>query len=259
MKINKWLQQYDPSRYTVYQMLAYTQKIRDIRLRQKKQWNMYMFQTRPFINSLYNYAHLLDKKIDSKDIRSLPKFFAKNPYRIKCPENKKTTELLLSLWYTYKDCGYIMTANIANKKEEIILPKNIKIIRVKNKKMLNEYKWIFKEAFDCTLQDTNQKFGFLDSIIIDETNDHINTFILYKNNKAVSTWAYFAFDNFSIENIGTKKAYRGKWYAHLIMRHLIEEAKRLKYRQACLVASEAWSHVYEKVGFHVKTKTNTFI
>lgn len=50
-----------------------------------------------------------------------------------------------------------------------------------------------------------------------------------------------------MENIGTIKSARENGYAELIMKHLLEEAKKLKYKYACLVASEVGSHVYKKL------------
>ena len=92
-----------------------------------------------------------------------------------------------------------------------------------------------------------------------EKNKHIKVFVLYENDKPVSTGAYYAFDKFSIENIGTIKSARNRGYAHLIMQILLQEAKKLNYCEACLVASEAGSRVYKKVGFKILAKTNTYI
>lgn len=86
----------------------------------------------------------------------------------------------------------------------------------------------------------------------------MSSFILYEKDIPVSTGSYYAFDSFSIEHIGTRKDYRGKGYADKIMKTLLQEAQRLKYKQACLSASEAGYHVYLKVGFKVTNKNTTF-
>ena len=46
--------------------------------------------------------------------------------------------------------------------------------------------------------------------MMDPKDTHINVFVLYENNIAVATGAYYAFDKFSIENIGTRNESRGK-------------------------------------------------
>lgn len=38
---------------------------------------------------------------------------------------------------------------------------------------------------------------------MDPEDTHINTFLLYEHEKPVATGSYYAFDTFSIENIGT--------------------------------------------------------
>jgi predicted GNAT family acetyltransferase len=50
---------------------------------------------------------------------------------------------------------------------------------------------------------------------------------LYENEKPVATGAYYAFDTFSIENIGTLPEARGKGYAQIIVKKLLQEAKKL--------------------------------
>lgn len=260
MKINKKLKEFDPSRYTVYQMLNYTKDIQNIELEQKCFNNIYLFKTKPFINSLYNYAHIMKENLSENEIIKIRKFFGDKSFRIKIKESEKLEKTLTSNEFTFKDVGDIMVNKNINKEENnSSLERDVKILLVNNKKTLNDYKSIFSEAFNCSIKDTNKKFGFLDKIILDPKNNHIKTFVLYENNIPVSTGAYYAFDNFSIENIGTKKEFRGKGYAYNIMWHLLKEAQKLKYNSACLVASEAGSRVYQKVGFKILTKTNTFV
>ena len=260
MEIDRHLEQHDPSRYTVYQMLDYAKDIQKIKLIQKFSKDVYLFRTKPFVNSLYNYAQVMKKNLLEKDLVEIKDFFGKDTFRIKIPENEKLKEFLLSQGLKFKDIGSVMVNDNINKKEyNSPLAENLKIFPVNNEKTLKDYKSIFSEAFDCSLEDTNKKFGFLDEIILDPKNNHVNVFVLHENNIPASTGAYYAFDNFSIENIGTRKTFRGKGYAYKIMNHLLREAKKLKYNQACLVASESGSKVYKKVGFKILTKTNTFI
>jgi ribosomal protein S18 acetylase RimI-like enzyme len=260
MKIDKHLEKYDPSRYTVYQMMNYTKKVQKIELVQKFINGIYLFKTKPFVNELYNYAHILTDQISEKDLAKIKNFFGKDNFRIKIFENEKLKEFFLSHEFKFKDVGNIMVnENINGRNYDNSLNENLRISIVKDKSALSDYKLIFSEAFNCSLEDADKKFGFLDKIILDKNNYHINVFVLYENNIPVSTGAYYAFDNFSIENIGTKKAFRGKGYAHKIMNHLLKEAKKLNYNSACLVASEAGSKVYKDLGFKTLTKTNTFI
>ncbi|MEK6817365.1 MAG: GNAT family N-acetyltransferase [Nanoarchaeota archaeon] len=259
MEIDNRLEKYDPSRYTVYQMLDYTKNIQKIKLIQKFSEDIYLFRTKPFVNTLYNHANVMKKSLLERELVEIKNFFGKDTFRIKIPENEKLKEFLFYQGLKFEDVGSIMVnENIHKKEHNYSLVENLEIFPVNNKKTLEDYKSIFSEAFDCSLEDTNKKFGFLDKIILDSKNNHMNAFVLYENNTPVSTGAYYAFDNFSIENIGTRKAFRGKGYAYNIMNHLLKEAQKLKYNQACLVASEAGSRVYKKVGFKILTKTNTF-
>jgi predicted GNAT family acetyltransferase len=56
---------------------------------------------------------------------------------------------------------------------------------------------------------------------------HINAFVLYEDGKPVATGVYYAFDTFSIENIGTLPEARGKGYAQIIVKKLLQEARKL--------------------------------
>jgi predicted GNAT family acetyltransferase len=50
---------------------------------------------------------------------------------------------------------------------------------------------------------------------------------VYENEVPVATGAYYAFDTLSIENIGTLPAARGKGYAQIIVKKLLQEARKL--------------------------------
>jgi ribosomal-protein-alanine N-acetyltransferase len=115
------------------------------------------------------------------------------------------------------------------------------------------------EAFQKTLQQTEQKFWFYDTFLVNSEDTHINAFLLYENGKPVATGAYYAFDTFSIENIGTLPEARGKGYAQIIVKKLLQEARRLWYHQAALVASEMGTPVYKKLGFTILHETTTFV
>lgn len=260
MKIDPMLIAHDPSRYVVYQMVGRMKTVQNIEVVQKVFPNAFLFKTTPFVNTLYNYAHIFDEPVDDALISEIKSFFGKESFRIKTYANENVENFLLSHGFTFKDTGNIMVAkNIQDTSFEANLPKSVQIRKVVDRKGLDEYKHIFAEAFDCSIDDTNKKFGFLDSIIMDSNNDMMNVFVLYEDGKPVSTGAYYALDMFSIENIGTMKTARGKGYAFEIMKVLLNEAKRLAYTEACLVASDAGARVYQKVGFDLLQKTKTFI
>jgi GNAT superfamily N-acetyltransferase len=231
-----------------------------IKIRQKETKDLYLFKTEPFLDVLYNYAYTLNGKITKRGISTIKNFFKDEPFRIKVPETKNNSRLLLASGFKFKDDGYIMkTGLITRKNYSSRLPKNITILPVDNLFSLKQARQIFCEAFAFSLKEYKKKFSFLHEIMIDKNNPRIKVFILYENGQPVSTGAYYAFDKFSIENIGTIKSARGRGYAGLIMKRLLTEAKMLGYKQACLVASEAGSHVYKKVGFKILAKTNTYI
>jgi len=148
---------------------------------------------------------------------------------------------------------------LAGRDYDYSLPDNIKILTADNQAVLEDVKSVFCESFKSSPENYNRKHGFLHQLMLDRGDKHIKSFVLYENNIPVSTGAYFAFANFSIENIGTKESARGKGYAGLIMKVLLREAERLKYSQACLVSSESGASVYKNLGFEILAKNDTYI
>lgn len=254
----------DPSRYTVYQMLDYVKDALRIALVQKKTANLFLFKTEPFVDSLYNYVHVLSEKFTPADLAVSYDFFGGAIFRIKIPvaENSQASsqDLLLANGFKFKREDYAMIAgDLSNKDHNYSCPANVKILRADDKNILEQVKSIFAEAFDCSLSDYDRKLGFLDRIILADKDKHAKAFVLYENDQPVSTGAYYAFDKFSIENIGTIESARGRGYAGLIMRTLLREAQELGYSEACLAASSAGRPVYQKIGFEILAKTNIYI
>jgi GNAT superfamily N-acetyltransferase len=260
MKINPLISKIDPSRYTVYQTLDYVKRAAGLELTQKKTANLFLFKAQPFVDSLYNYAHVLGGKLTLKDLKTIKEFFGTDKFRIKIPENQDIADLLLTNGFKLKSTGYVMVAKkIKTRDYNYSLPENVKILPADSRKTLKQVKNIFAAAFNCSLADCEKKLGFLDEKILDREDRHLKSFILYENDQPVATGAYYAFDKFSIESIGTLESARGRGYAGLIMKHLLREAQRLGYNSACLSASEAGRSVYEKVGFESLLKTAAYI
>lgn len=261
MNLDKILSTIDPSRYTVYQMLDCFKDTLNIKVKQAEIDNLFLFKTEPCIDSLYNYAHLFSDQLVVSDLEIIEGFFQSSLYRLKTPENKIINDLLLSQGFKLKNTSYAMEVCNLNKGDySYSLPENIKILRSDDKKnILDEAKFVFKEAFTYLSSDYDRKFGFLDQFKGDIRDDHVKTFVLYENDQPVSTGTYYAYDKFSLENIGTISSARGRGYAALILKALLQEAKILGYHQACLVSSEAALSVYKKIGFEVLEKNNTYI
>ncbi len=260
MAVNDILLQIDPSRYVVYQMMLYAEKMGGAELIQKQTDNLLLFRTRPFVDSLYNYVYVLSEKFGEADMAASNEFFGGDFFRIKTTHRSDIGDILSTGVFKLKDIGYNMEVRNLDKMDfDCPLPDNIKIEIVGDRKSLEQVKHIFAEAFDYRLEDYDRKFGFLDAIMLNEDDRHIKSFLLYEDGCPVSTGAYYAFDKFSVENIGTLKAFRGRGYAGLIVRRLLREAKELGYREACLDASEAGSKVYEKIGFEFLSKSDTYI
>jgi len=260
MEINPLLLKIDPSRYTVYQMLDYIKGAAGLELVQKKTDNLFLFKTDPFVESLYNYAHVLSNKFTAADLEIIKEFFGAEKFRLKIPENKEIADFLLTAGFKLKDTGYIMVAEeLDNKNYDCQLPENIDILAADTPEILAQVKSVFMAAFNYPVSGYEKKFGFLDEKMLAKNDRHINSFILYENGAPVATGAYYAFDKFSVENIGTLEAARGRGYAGLIMRHLLREAQKLNYTEACLTASEAARRVYEKAGFVSLARTATYI
>lgn len=263
----------DPSRHIVYQMLGDIKDVLQIKIIQKETADWFLFKTEPFIDSLYNYAHLLSDNFTAADLNLIDDFFDCAAYRIKTPAAENITDILSAQGFKLKNTTYAMTAADLNSRDyDFILPAGLKIIHSDNfdnfdnpggaafsKNILNDIKSVFVDAYDYSAEDYDRKFGFLDQFKKNNQNKQIKSFVLYENDRPVSTGSYYAYDKFSIENIGTIKSARGRGYANLIMRALLQEAKELGYNEACLVASEAALAVYQKLGFEEIAKNNTYL
>jgi N-acetylglutamate synthase-like GNAT family acetyltransferase len=251
------LKKINPSKYVVYQMLEATKIFHKANIITKSFKGVFLIKTKPFIDELYNYAFVIKDNLIKEDIKLIKKFFGKEKYNIKILQNKKVHKFLIQQGYKFKYPGNTMV-NKKIKKYSIKLPRNIEIKQAITQKIINDSKKIFAKSFNHTLKETNKKFGFFDKIAKDKSNNHINIFVLYENNKPVSTGAYYVFDKFSVENIGTIPEYRKKGYAHLILQKLLNEAKKLNCKEACLVASVQGAKVYKDFGFRIINKTQTF-
>jgi len=270
MPIEKILIEIDPSRYTVYQMLDSIKDVLKIKPVQEKINNLYLFKTEPFVDSLYNFAHLLNENFTAADLNIIGEFFNGANYRFKTPDNENINNLLLENGFKLKNTSYAMTAaDLNNQDYNYTLPSGVKIIRsgcpdnsadaAISKNISNDIKSVFVDAYDYSEADYDRKFGFLNQFKLNNQNQHIKSFVLYENEEPVSTGSYYAYDKFSIENIGTVKGVRGRGYAALILKALLQEAKKLGYNEACLVSSEAALSVYQKLGFKASAKNNTYL
>lgn len=260
MSINETLSEIDPSRYAVYQMLDYIKDVLEIKVIQEKTANLILFKTEPFIDSLYNYVHFINENFTSSDLKLIDNFFKGDSYRIKAPENVNINNILLANNFKLKNTSYVMAVDdLANKDFNYILPDNVKIICSDVKNISEDIKAVFDDAYDYMSADYDRKFGFLNEFKSDNQDKHIKAYVLYEDEEPVSTGSYYAYDKFSIENIGTIKAARGHGYANLILSVLLQEAKKLGYQEACLVSSEAALSVYKKIGFEAGIKNNTYI
>lgn len=256
----KTLAEIDPSRYTVYQMIDHIKDDLKIKPLLERTDDLYLFKTEPYIDSLYNFAHLLSENLTITDLKSIEDFYQGAGYRLKAIENENINNLLLSNGFKLKNTSYAMVISDLNAKDiNYNLPENIEIIRSDVKDIAKDIKAVFVEAFNYLASDYDRKFGFLDQFKSDKKDQHIKSFVLYENGQAASTASYYAYDKFSIENVGTIMAARGKGYAKLMLKILLTEAKNLGYNEACLVSSEAALTVYQKVGFEALKKNNTYI
>jgi GNAT superfamily N-acetyltransferase len=260
MEINKALLAIDPSRYTVYQLLDYVKDKIKIELIQKDVDNLFFIKTEPYIDSLYNYVHVLDDNFGVDDLVMIKKFFGGDAFRVKTLADKISTDILLSDGFILRDSGYAMCAlNLKNLAVNYSLPDEVRIEAVTTELAWEHFGTIFSEAFDKTTDEFDKKFGFLKKFVLDKQEKHLNFFLLYENGIPVSSGGYYAFDKFSIENIGTLETARGHGYASLMIKSLLQEAQKLGYGEACLVGSEMAVSIYQKAGFEILSKTNTFI
>ncbi len=246
----------DPSRRTTYQMLEYAGK----KVIAQKTGDLLLLKTESFIDIRYNQAHSLNKNFSISDLETIKTFFGDEPFRLKLSGSESDDHILLANGFELKNRGFAMEIDSLDSfQDEFILPDNVKIKAVESEGDLNIFKTIFAAAFDYQVADCERKFGFLEEFILNPEDKKIKFFLLYKNGQAVSSGGYFAFDNFSVENIGTIVSARGKGYAGLMVKFLLQEATKLGYSSACLTASLKGAAVYEKVGFKILSNTKTYI
>ena len=80
MPAEKKLSELDPSRYTVYQILESIRDILQIKIVREKTDSLFLFKTEPFIDSLYNFAHILNEDFSEDDLRLINNFFGNHDY-----------------------------------------------------------------------------------------------------------------------------------------------------------------------------------
>ena len=253
------LRKIDPSLYTGFEMLKFIGSEIGIKVTQLETESLFLTKAEPYVDSKYNYAHVLGNKLDDQDVNQIKNFFGEAKYRIKIFENEDLKKILLNNGFKFKDWGYMMQVkNLLDQSLNLDLSHDVKILEADAKDILKEARLIVSEAFDYYPKECQQKYGFLDKYILDKNNNHFKTFVLYENDQPVSTGSYYAFDTFSLENIGTRESARGRGFADLIVKKLLQEAVKLGYNEACLGASEAGVRVYQKSGFEILGKNNQF-
>jgi GNAT superfamily N-acetyltransferase len=260
MEANLDLLAADPSRYTVYQLLDYIKDKSNIKLIQRNEGNLFLIKTEPYLDSLYNYVHILNGSLESSYIPMFKYFFSTEAFRVKTLADKTSSDILLNNGFTFRDSSYAMSVpNLENLTVKHDWPKGVKVEVVATEESWQHFRLIFAEAFSKTIDEFDKKFNFLKKFVLDQQERHFNFFLLYENGIPVSSGGYYAFDKFSIENIGTLKIARGRGYASVMISFLLQEARLLGYNEACLVGSEEAASIYQKFGFEILVKNNTFI
>lgn len=260
MEINEQILKYEPSRHSVYELLAYFQGFSNIKLKTEEKAGFFLVKTEPYLDSLYNYAHFIGQSLSASDLKSLSAFFEPNSFRVKIPVEKDNPEVFLAQGFKFKDLSCSMqAAGLKEREIDLACPEEIRISSLSDEKSWTDFKNIFCEAFEKREEEYEAKFGFLKKLLFNKTEKHLRFFLVYENNIPLSAGAYYAFDKFSIENIGTLKIARGRGLAGLMLRFLLLKAKELGYDEACLVASQEAKSLYQKLGFAVLSESNTYI
>ncbi len=251
----------DPSRYTVYRTLKYLSQKNSFNLVEELNDKTYLIKTNPFIHALFNMAHILSDNFDENDLKSISDFYKDSGFRAKISENSPVEKLLLANNFKQKS-GVCADMKYTGKKlitSDTEIHSELSLKKVSDKKSLEDYKLILSKGFNHDLSIIEKRFGFFDEIILDKNNSHINAFVLYSGDIAVSTGSYFAFDYFSSENVATLEEHRGNRYASIIMTKLLLEAQEQNYDMICLSASEKGVNTYKRLGYEIIQKTKTFI
>jgi len=149
MTINPLIKKYDLSRYTVYQMLEYVSATQDRKVAQEEKDGMYLIKTIPFLNELYNYAHILAGKLSPDDEQEMREFFADDKFRVKFPDNESLSQACSQFGYTFRDSSYGMISDINEDTDYTFeLAPNLRIAKITSTSAFNECKAISTEAFD---------------------------------------------------------------------------------------------------------------
>ncbi len=251
----------DPSRYTVYETLKYLSQKNNFNLVEELADNYYSMKTNPSIHALFNMTHILNDNFDENDLKNILDFYKTSNFRVKISANSTIEKILLANNFKQKS-GVCADMKYFGKKfidSDLEIQSHLHLKRVADEKSLKDYKFILSKGFNHDLSIIEKRFGFLDKTILDSTNSHINAFVLYNGDIAVSTGSYFAFDYFSSENIATLEEHRGNRYASIIVKKLLIEAQKQNYKTICLSASENGINTYQRLGYETLQKTKTFI
>jgi len=260
MNISKKILDRDPSRFVVYEMLAEIKEKTGLEPLSLETEKMFLFKTVPHTNSLYNYVHIFSGVLNEEDLKIIEEFFNGNSFRIKLEENRENEDFLLSHGLRFKSVDYSMiVADLPKESLAIDLSLGAEIKSSYEPGVLDDFKNIFCSAFSHKALGYEERFGFLDSFMLDKDEKRMKAFVLYQDGKAVSAGSYYSFSNFSLENIGTFPEERGKGYAGKIVAYLLNQARMLGCSKACLVSSENGSNVYKKLGFEEIIKEVTYI
>ncbi|MHA1549995.1 MAG: hypothetical protein ACTSXV_00905, partial [Alphaproteobacteria bacterium] len=172
------LKNIDPSRYTVYQLLIAC----NIEIKEHKTDTFYAIKTVPFINSLYNFVHVLSDNFSETDLSTIHDFFGTEEFRLKTPLLPIVETLLMKNNFVKKgDVEVDMKLNLEDFNSEISIPKSINLKQIATQKQLDDYHFVLSESFNHDLPVIQKKFGFFNSIILDKNDPRVSGFILYEN------------------------------------------------------------------------------
>ena len=177
--IYSFLKKIDPSRYTVYQMLSAC----DIQIKEHKTDTFYAIKTIPFINSLYNFVHVLSDDFSKEDLDIIHQFFGTEKFRLKSPILPAVETVLAQNNFVKKGGVEVdMKIDLENFNPETSLRTPIEVKQISTQQQLDDYHFILSESFNHDLPVIQKKFGFFNHIMLDSKNTNVSGFVLYENN-----------------------------------------------------------------------------
>lgn len=148
----------------------------------------------------------------------------------------------------FHDAYRVMTLELDNwELADIKLDKVVELIKVTTEKESKDFSKVIEENFDLATITLDKYEGICEFCNKDTSGE---MYLLKESGVNVACGnIYYENDIAIIDDIAVDVNYRGKGYAKIIMKHLINRSKEMGYKLVCLYATPDGFPVYENLGF----------